>query len=150
MFGGLVYGHDLTVEDERLQVVLVSLHALLDVLNQIHVGFGDILEVSGEYADLAMIVVHLASQAVVLVLASELLAIEPSEDVLKPPGWFCKHGLAGDAKCKLAVFIDLPEIAPDLNKPSQDFLLIRVLRNRLLNAQLVLNESLLRLLLIRK
>jgi len=44
--GGLVDSHDLTVQNKRFQVVLVPLHALLDVLHQVDVCLGDVLQVS--------------------------------------------------------------------------------------------------------
>jgi len=140
LFGILVYGHNLTIQYKRLQLLLMSLHALLDILDQIDIGLGNVLKIPGEDANLPMIIVNLPPKPVILILAGKLLAVEPSQDILQAPGGFGQHGLTRDAQGQLTVVVDLPEIVPDLNEPPDHLLLVGVLRDCLFNAELVLLE----------
>lgn len=43
LFRSLIYSDYLAIQNERFQVVLMSFHALLDVLHEIYICLGDVL-----------------------------------------------------------------------------------------------------------
>ena len=91
---------------------------------------------------------HLATQAIVLVLTGELFAVKACQDVLQAAGGFGQHGFAWNAQRKLTLIIDLVVITLDLHKLSQHFLFVWVLGNCFFNTKLILNEVLFSLLLV--
>jgi hypothetical protein len=86
--------------------------------------------------------VHLASEPIVLVLASEFFAIKSCKNVLEASCGFGQHGFAGNTQSELTFIVDLVVIVLDIHQFSQHFFLIGVLGNCLLYAELILNEIL--------
>ena len=124
LYGFLVEAHDLGVYDEVLDL---GLDGRQDVLADVGVLRGHVLEVAGVDQDPSVHVVHLAPQTVVLELAGEGLALEPLENDVDAFGGLREHRLAGDARRESAVLHQVVRVALRVLQPLDDQPVVRVL-----------------------
>ena len=124
LYGVVVHTHDLRVDDE---VSDLRLDGVEDVLAHVGVLRGHVLQVSRVDGHLALVVVDLASQAVVLVLAGEWLAFESREDDADLFGWLREHRLAGHPRCQETVFVEDLQVSPAVLHTFDDELIVREL-----------------------
>lgn len=84
-------------------------------MDDVHVGIRDVLQVPRKYLDLPLVVVDLAPQPVVLVLAGQLLPLEAAQNVSDPSGGFGQHRPARDAQSQFAHICKFVEVPFELN-----------------------------------
>ena len=89
------------------------------LLHQIRILLAHILRVATEHADRAVLkLVHLRTLAIVLVLARELLVLEPVEHLADRFRGFCQHGLQRHARGELTAFAQ--PVDPDFQECGYD------------------------------